>query len=763
MAITTTTPLAMVIALAVYGIASTWIGVRFPLQLPIVLVSHVVVLVLLTITDTMPTIGVAVIVVLVATSVGATLIGQTRRLEALADSRERQMARFSKERDQFARQLDRRINQIFSLQELSYILSESLQEDRIVTQVASYVARFLPAGGTSVLLVDERTGELRVAAGEGSLAALVGTRLPEQSAGLIGKAIGGERLEVAGRAGETKFVLFDGCTVETAAIAPLTAHGVTVGAILVADTDEGEFTTEDLWLLSTVATQTAVVLANSRFFEMFRRGKEEWETTFDALTESIAIVDGEGVMRRVNSALARLLGLPEPSLVGKSFTDLVFGSAEEIPDALEAARNGQSPPPETVRSLPLQRTIRVTAAPLPESERASDAIVVLIEDVTEQRALETQLIQNEKMAAVGQLVSGVAHELNNPLTSISGLSEFLLEPGRMPESHTEHMRVIHEQAERAGRIVQSLLTFARKGEPEIAEVDINWVVTKTVQLVEHEFTLGGITLDRRLADTPLTVRGDQHELQQVVLNLLTNAIHVVDDLPPDAPKTITIQTKREADGKITLSVADSGPGVPEDHVGRLFTPFFTTKEPGKGTGLGLSITYGIVKSHGGAIVYDRAPPPSGGACFRITLPPAGSGSPPPPQRQDAPPDRTPRRLLVVDQDRSAVRVLKALFTTEGFEVAVVETGEEAWQRLVSTPFDLIITEARATLDDGRRLSTALQSQDLISPSRVLIAMPSGDRPQPSGATHVSGGFPVLTKPFNPKEVRQLARSALRLP
>ncbi len=646
-----------------------------------------------------------------------------------------------------------------SLQELSYILSESLQEERIVTQVASYVARFLPAGGASVLLADERTGELRVAAGEGSLASLVGTRLPEQSAGLISKAIGGERLEVAGRAGETEIVLFDGCTVETAAIAPLTAHGVTMGAILVADTAEGEFTTEDLWLISTVATQTAVVLANSRFFEMFRRGKEEWETTFDALTESIAIVDGEGVMRRVNSALANLLGLPEPSLVGKSFTDLVFGSAEQIPDALKAARHGERPPPETVRSLPLQRTIRVTAAPLPEDERTSDTIVVLIEDVTEQRALETQLIQNEKMAAVGQLVSGVAHELNNPLTSISGLSEFLLEPGRLPESHTEHMRVIHEQAERAGRIVQNLLTFARKGEPETAEVDINWVVNKTLQLVEHELTLGGITLDRRLADTSLTVRGDQHELQQVVLNLLTNAIHVIDHLPADALKTITIETGRGADGKITISVADSGPGVPEDLVGRLFTPFFTTKEPGKGTGLGLSISYGIVKSHGGAIVYDRAPPPSGGACFRITLPPAGSD--PQRQRQDAPPDEVPRHLLVVDQDRTAARVLKALFTTEGFRVEVVETGEEAWQRLVSTPFDLIITDARATLSDGRRLSAALQSQDLISPSRILIAVPSGDRL--SGETHIGGGFTVLTKPFNPKKVHQLAMSALRRP
>lgn len=753
-AFTTHTPVAITLALVGYGTAATWIGARFPQRLPLVLVAHVILVVLLTVTDTLPPIGVALIALLVSASVGMTVITSTKGLKDLIDSRERQMERFSRERDDFARQLDRRINQIFSLQELSYILSESLQEHRIVTQVASYVARFLPAGGTGVLLVEERSEELRVAAGEGSLAALVGTRLPEQSAGLVTKAIGGERLEVAGRSGEPAITLFEGCTVETVAIAPLTAHGVTMGAILVTDTNEGEFTTEDLWLLSTVATQTAVVLANSRFFEMFRRGKEEWETTFDALTESIAIVDGEGVMRRVNSALARLLGLPEPSLVGKSFTDLVFGAKEEIPDSLSAARQGERSPPEIVRSLPLQRTVRVTAAPLPEDEGGSDTIVVLVEDVTEQRDLEAQLIQNEKMAAVGQLVSGVAHELNNPLTSISGLSEFLLEPGRMPESHTDHMRVIHEQAERASRIVQNLLTFARKGEPETAEVDINWVVKKTLQLVEHEFTLEGITLDRQLADTALTVRGDQHELQQVALNLLTNAIHVVNTLPSGTPKTITIETAM-VDGKITLRVADSGPGVPDDLVGRLFTPFFTTKEPGKGTGLGLSISYGIVKSHGGSIVYD--PGSGGGASFRITLPPADTG----PQSREAPRDDPPPRLLVVDQDHSAARVLQALFTTEGFQVEVVGTGAEAWAMLVSTPFDLVITDARATLGDGTRLSTALQSQDLISPSRVLLAVPDVERV--SGDSAAGSSFPLITKPFNPKEVHHLAMAALRRP
>ncbi len=753
-AITTTTPPVIGLALAGYGATTAWIGARFPLRLTIILVGHVVLLTILTAADTIPILGLAGITVLVAASVGAVLIGQSRRLNALADSRERHMARYSAERDQYARQLDRRINQIFSLQELNYILSESLQEERIVTQVASYSARFLDAAGTGILLVDERTGELRIAAGEGTLETFVGRRLSGQSDGVITKAIGEERLEVAGQSGEPEIVLFDDCSVQVAAVAPLTAHGVTMGAILVTDTPESEFTTEDLWLLSTVATQTAVVLANSRFFEMFRRGKEEWETTFDALTESIAIVDGEGVMRRVNRALAKLLGLPEPSLIGKSFADTVFGSAGLTPDSLTAARKGERPPPEIVRSLPLQRTIRVTAAPLPEDERASDTIIVLIEDVTEQRALEAQLIQNEKMAAVGQLVSGVAHELNNPLTSISGLSEFLLEPGRMPESHTEHMRIIHDQAERASRIVQNLLTFARKEEPVTAEVDMNWVAKKTLQLVEHEFTMEGIALERRLTDTPLIVRGDQHELQQVILNLLTNAIQAVNNLKPDAPRTIVLETGM-ADGKITLTVADSGPGVPDDLVGRLFTPFFTTKDPGKGTGLGLSISYGIVKSHGGAIVYDRSP--AGGASFHITLPPAGSE----PRTQKAPHDEPPRRLLVVDQDQTAARVLKALFTPDGFQVVVVGTGEEAWERLVSTPFDLLITDARATLDDGRLLSTALQSQDLISRSRVILAIPGVDRA--GGETPAGGGFPVLTKPFNPNKVHQSALAALEQP
>ena len=181
-----------------------------------------------------------------------------------------------------------------------------------------------------------------------------------------------------------------------------------------------------VWLLSTVATHVAVVMANSRLFEMVRQAKEEWETAFNSLAEGIAVVDEKGRISRANRAFARMLDSPLPTLIGRNFWPTVVGDSEGPGDLFAAASRGERPSPVMVRSEVLHRMLRLTAAPLSEPLDGT-ATVILIEDVTEQRALEAQLIQNEKLAAVGQLVSGIAHELNNPLTSIAGLSEFLLE------------------------------------------------------------------------------------------------------------------------------------------------------------------------------------------------------------------------------------------------------------------------------------------------------------------------------------------------
>ena len=223
------------------------------------------------------------------------------------------------------------------------------------------------------------------------------------------------------------------------------------------------------------------------------------------------------------------------------------------------------------------------------------------------------------MAAVGQLVSGVAHELNNPLTSIAGLSEFLLEQKELGTKDRGHLRVIHEQAERAGRIVGNLLTFARKGPAEQAPVDLNDVIQRTLALMSYDLKLKDIAIENNLAAGLPAVLGDRHALHQVMLNLLTNAAHAAAAHRP--ARTPAIEVATWADDRVHVRVADSGGGIPDDVVPHLFTPFFTTKEPGAGTGLGLSITYSIVESHGGHIALER---PSGrGAVFLVDLPLAG--------------------------------------------------------------------------------------------------------------------------------------------
>jgi two-component system NtrC family sensor kinase len=664
--------------------------------------------------------------------------------------------------EQLASQLDRRISELFSLQELSYVLSESIQLDRIVDQVVRYAGRFLQTDGAIVVLADDDRGaELRVAASTGTLESIQGRVAGESDSGLVRFAVSRERIEVAQGVATPTVNLIDGMTVRSAAVAPLRSQGVTMGALAVADRQGGPFTTEDLWLLSTVATNASVVLANSRLYEMVRRSKEEWETAFNALTEGIAVVGQDGRVLRANRALAALAEVREEELLGRNFCDTLFGHSEPVVELIEQAYRGERTAPLIVRLERTQRVLRLNAAPLAGRADASAAlgpgtVVVLVEDVTEQRIMEAQLIQNDKMASIGQLVSGVAHELNNPLTSIAGLTELLLERDDHRPLPREHLRVIHDQAERAGRIVRNLLTFARKGVAEKSAVDLNDVAARTSLLIVYELQLHGIELESELSTEPVVVLGDRYELQQVLLNLVTNAVQAVSVLPAGRPRRIVLTTERR-EGESLLRVWDSGSGVPPHLVGHLFTPFFTTKGAGEGTGLGLSLSYGLVKAHGGELTYEA--PPQGGAEFRVTLP--SYASPVTPDGAETHPAARPRpashRILVVDDDLAVHRLVSALFAPEGHVVEAVRSGKQGLRMLQEGQFELIIADARMTTEASELFVHALAAACPESCSKLILGYSGqSELPErlPEGVVHTA------RKPFNLRDLHAVALEIL---
>jgi signal transduction histidine kinase len=344
----------------------------------------------------------------------------------------------------------------------------------------------------------------------------------------------------------------------------------------------------------------------------------------------------------------------------------------------------------------------------------------LVRDVSERKKLEDekrdiyhQLLQAEKMAALGQTVSGVAHELNNPLATILSWAERLSQRPNLEEPVRHGLETILSESERAARIVRNLLTFARKRQTTRAMVDVNQVVRETLALRSYEQRLTNISVIDALASGLPPVFADGHQVQQVLLNLIINAEQAM--LSANGRGIIVVRTWHDPDQEcVVLEINDDGPGIPEELQPKIFDPFFTTKDVGKGTGLGLTVAYAIVQEHGGRI--RLASQPSTGASFYVELPISGAKLPPLPAPRARPPDAGDATagasiLVVEDETALASAVIEAL-RDAGYVVQHAADGEDALAKIETESFDLVLCDLKMPRLDGVSFFQRLEPRHL---------------------------------------------------
>jgi PAS domain S-box-containing protein len=408
---------------------------------------------------------------------------------------------------------------------------------------------------------------------------------------------------------------------------PCVSKGASVAVLVLGRRQSGEpLTSDDLGLVTAVASQAGVAIENGRLYRQLHLKASELdrlsafnENILESLDDGLMVVGLDGRVMRWNQALERLygpsredaLGQPVERLFDATVADVLLRQRRDHPDGATAfrvplkgrGRRDGAPLLVNITTVPLQ--------PMGLTVPASGSIVIF-EDITERTQLEEQLRISEKMASLGLLAAGVAHEVNTPLTGISSYTQMLLEQSDPQDPRTAVLEKIEKQTFRAARIVNGLLHLSRSNAGDASErtrVDLNAVIGDVVSLLEHQFQKGSVKIRRELAVGEVPVVGFEFKLQQVFLNLFLNAR---DAMPSGG--WLTISTRVEGDDAVA-EVSDTGAGIPAEHLDRIYDPFFTTKPIGHGTGLGLSITYGIVREHDASIQCQSAP----GQGTRFTL------------------------------------------------------------------------------------------------------------------------------------------------
>jgi len=485
--------------------------------------------------------------------------------------------------------------------------------------------------------------------------------------------------------------------------------------------------------------------------------EQSYRVLFDSTSDAIFLVDllSQQIVD-ANAAALRLTKYSAVDLLGRPFTDICPSlrcetTASVTMDALKIFNAVFRPFSE----FPVTRANGTTVncegdTSLVQSHQRS-VLQVNIRDVSERKKVGQQLRRAEKLSALGQLIAGVAHELNNPLAVVMGFSQVMAKRTGLDEkTRNEMQRILHE-SERATKIVRDLLAFARPNDPQKTLVNINRLVASVVETQEAVIRAAGIQLESKLpADLPRTM-ADHGQIEQVLVNLITNAVYALS--MREKPRLLTIRTE-ENGYYIRIVVAVNGPGIPKEIIGQIFDPFFTTKPVGKGTGLGLTISNTIVQEHRGKILVESQP--DTGTRFIVELPmiPSGIATAPAevlPAPKRLPEQHTKRSILIVDDEPGIVEVLTEVISEIGHDVASATNGSEAMERIATGKYDVILSDMRMPGMDGVHLFETLKEKDEELAHRIIFV--TGDTVSPDTRAFLeSTGNRWLSKPFNVQQI-----------
>ncbi|AKG53612.1 sensory box sensor histidine kinase-response regulator [Dehalogenimonas sp. WBC-2] len=433
--------------------------------------------------------------------------------------------------------------------------------------------------------------------------------------------------------------------------------------------------------------------------QRLRSAAEEWRTTFDSITDMIVILDSDRIIQRVNTAFANAVSKTPQKLIGKHCYEIVHDLKE--PHHLctfdKALSQKQSCSHELYEPT-MGKFLECTMSPIFDESHNIKGVVHIFKDITSRKKAETEQQQlrekaeiSSRLAAVGEMAAGIAHEINNPLTGVIGFSELLLGRKDLPPDIREELEIINDGSQRVKDIVRRMLTFARQDKPSKSAVSIIELLEHALGLRSYVLRTANIEVVKNYDSDLPWVTADAGQLQQVFLNMIVNAEYAMKKAHDKG--ILTIKTESLVD-YIRISIADDGTGIPKEIQDKLFQPFFTTKNPGEGTGLGLSLSLGIIQEHGGKISVDSEQ--GKGTTFNIDLPIRlrTKITEVPESVVDRVRSVKTGKILVIDDELSVITLIKTVLVKDGHEVESCQNSKQALENLQKNNYDVIILDIR---------------------------------------------------------------------